>query len=104
MCFTCVASDGRSVTLFRDVYHGHIIGHRKPEIARDYEFPSAEIERALTQADGAPVPSASNNQRRIYRGPRVKPREPKLGMERWRVVVETHKDGDWIVTAYPVID
>lgn len=102
ICFTCTASDGREVTLFRDVYHGHVIRAAKPEIVRDYEFPTREIENALVKSDGSPQPTARGN-RRMYRGPKVSPRPPKTGQERWLVVVQPDPKGDWVVAAYPVL-
>ena len=84
------------------VYYGHILRHEKPEILRDYDFPAREIENALKNAIGPPVPQASHK-RVAYYGPPVSPKPPKTGQEKWKVVVQPDESGHsgWVVTAFP---
>ena len=104
VCWTCTASDGRVVRLYKDTYYGHINNkNRHPEIPRDYDYPATEIEDALMKAPKPPKPEASH-QRISYIGPPVQPKAPKAGLEEWKVVVQPDDDGGktgWVVAAYP---
>ena len=96
-CFTCIACDGRTVTLYKDRYDHHVLAEH-PELKRDYDFPAQNIEHALMNAERS---IAGQGKARIYIGPAVQA-NPPAGAQRIHVVTvpETTGNGWWVITAY----
>ena len=90
------------MTLYKNVYYGHVLRAAKPELTRDWAYPAGEIEAALTK--GAQPVISNTAGTFLYHGLAVPPRAPKTGLEKWRVVVQREADGeDWVKTSYPIL-
>jgi len=96
-CFTCTASDGRRVTLYKDRYEHHILAEH-PELKRDYDKPAQHIEYAIMNAERT---YPGQGKAVVYVGPPVQA-NPPAGAQHIYVVVlpEQNGEGWWVITAY----
>lgn len=96
-CFSCLAADGRRVTLYKSRYDDHIL-REHPELARDFDFPAQQIEHALVNAERV---AQGQGGAWVYVGPPVQA-NPPAGRQRIHVIVRPERSGRdwWVVTAY----
>lgn len=101
ICFECQAADGHLVRLFKHRYYSHILLEH-PEFERDFQYPVAEIERAVKTA--AQIRQGQGGAR-IYIGPTIEAISD-AGQIRVQVVVNVKEADGWVITAYiePVLD
>jgi hypothetical protein len=97
ICFSCTDADKRTVTLYKDRYHDHILAEH-PELVRDYDYPAQIIEHAVQNAERR---LAGQGKAQIYVS-RPLQANPPAGAQRVYVVTLPEKSGKswWVVTAY----